>query len=1385
MHLAISKGMKLYCTVEQALEDVIVVSLKHKTKEFRGILLDSSQRHLPPGLTFPKEGDLAPIDGATAGNSSADGPDQLLGRDLKGATLACRYSYNYDPAKYNEQPLPAHPSISIRSSRGKTVRNIRLRPRQTLCSKCKSMIHDNKSKSPSKVLKPEGEGQGETNYHNTRYRAAQSGKTPDANTSEPMLTRAGLRNRRLEVTNPKVMLENIRPKREVKSTGKRKSSPEADIGQKNSSRRGGQQQEDRGEDSVDSVSQSSRSGASRTDNDIPRSSEEISRVMMERSVSLENSSTLGQYNRQPVVRLEKSLVSTARVEERAEKTIERIPTLQIANIPRPSPAIKISYGDGAVLKIPPRLPGAELKSPESHSTAEESPVPNSPLRDPSPPAKKTKKASRKSRDKQRYRIVNDSEVSSEPQLPGIKIASHHRKHKRKHKHRHANTEDENFNLKSGLPPPSKFPAIIAKFLRVPPVNDMNGNEQKNYSDVLKEDSQSQQESIFQKVERSPSVSDFTQTDEHTRTEDDPIFDEDPLRIEGLPIPESAESDQAESSNLNPRQKDSDLTSLKVFDFDDDTKENKGFLSVSRVSPSVSESRSLDIWGSPVKIETPAFEIGGSPARIEAPPFPTDDSQDGLEIQPFSVKDSPDRQDDGGMDSGESSPPAWIEEEEERKEEPPETDDEDRKESVPYGTGVFEDLTPDEDEDSHDDKSVRQPMYQLPLAKKPRLLYGWHQEESASAPHHGSNITTFFPKNPARVITDNSSSLFQKSSRVYQNGPASYFSGGSSSTSVYPNSPAPAFPNSPAAIFQNSPAPRIQNSPTPIIQKSPVPIFQYSGSSRYQGSPGRRYGSSPSRRYHAVGENAGRYSSLVDGSTLQRHSGQTSASRYQTHSHSETEPPSRFRAPVDGLPATDFRVPKDAEPAHPSAQFQAKFEGRSAVRYQPLGENSATTRFQPQSENSATRLSISDDSSPVSPSVRYQSLGENSSSARFPSSTERSSLTVYPVQNVGASSQQKYFQGSSSSALSPGFPSRQPLGESSILPAHAHSQYKSLTTSDSRFQTPSDDRFQAVGGLPPSLSVQTNRTPTVATHRGDSDNKGVPQPVSRFSDAASASTAAAVFLSQTNPVQAHSSSVPKFHNKLSAVPIPQRSLSTEAAKPLAVPITAQSQQASSSFYSDHKHDLSLTQGQSASGMYRTPGQSAVVLARGQSVPGASQSQSHFAAGNVTDSDDDESDTAVPGFMPNPNTNSGQLPGHIEGDMSRPLMMKIQTQSLTKCYNSRGREIRVGDVVWGIVQGFPWWPGRVMSITITQRDHRDQDLIITQICHVSWFGSSTMSYMPSADLHPFMDDFGLRYNKKKRGPYRAAIQQALLAAQTSPTQQSNPEPLQTVNLQDLVT
>lgn len=114
-----------------------------------------------------------------------------------------------------------------------------------------------------------------------------------------------------------------------------------------------------------------------------------------------------------------------------------------------------------------------------------------------------------------------------------------------------------------------------------------------------------------------------------------------------------------------------------------------------------------------------------------------------------------------------------------------------------------------------------------------------------------------------------------------------------------------------------------------------------------------------------------------------------------------------------------------------------------------------------------------------------------------------------------------------------------------------------------------------------------------------------------------------------------------------------------------------------------------------------------------------------------------------------------------DSLKPLMMKIQTKTVTKVETSEGRIIHVGDIVWGKIQGFPWWPGRVLSITVSTRDN---GVVIAQLAHVSWFGSSTMSHMQCVDLYPFLEDFKLRYNKKKRGPYKVAIKQATVAAKS---------------------
>ncbi|CAG5126483.1 unnamed protein product [Candidula unifasciata] len=149
--------------------------------------------------------------------------------------------------------------------------------------------------------------------------------------------------------------------------------------------------------------------------------------------------------------------------------------------------------------------------------------------------------------------------------------------------------------------------------------------------------------------------------------------------------------------------------------------------------------------------------------------------------------------------------------------------------------------------------------------------------------------------------------------------------------------------------------------------------------------------------------------------------------------------------------------------------------------------------------------------------------------------------------------------------------------------------------------------------------------------------------------------------------------------------------------------------------------------------------------------SSEEETHFS-----DFSDDSGD-CINDFFPGPQSPPME---DEDKDIIKPLMMKIQTQNVDGCVLEEGREIHVGDIVWGKIQGFPWWPGRVSNITVTQRDN---NVIITRVANVAWFGSNTVSHMHCSDLFPFLEDFKTRYNKKKKGQYRVAIKQATSAAQ----------------------
>lgn len=62
---------------------------------------------------------------------------------------------------------------------------------------------------------------------------------------------------------------------------------------------------------------------------------------------------------------------------------------------------------------------------------------------------------------------------------------------------------------------------------------------------------------------------------------------------------------------------------------------------------------------------------------------------------------------------------------------------------------------------------------------------------------------------------------------------------------------------------------------------------------------------------------------------------------------------------------------------------------------------------------------------------------------------------------------------------------------------------------------------------------------------------------------------------------------------------------------------------------------------------------------------------------------------------------------------------------------GVRLLVGDVVWGKIHGFPWWPGKILTITSCGNQNPQ--------AHVSWYGSSTSSLMECNQLSPYLDNF----------------------------------------------
>ncbi|XP_062443464.1 PWWP domain-containing protein 2A isoform X1 [Rhea pennata] len=133
---------------------------------------------------------------------------------------------------------------------------------------------------------------------------------------------------------------------------------------------------------------------------------------------------------------------------------------------------------------------------------------------------------------------------------------------------------------------------------------------------------------------------------------------------------------------------------------------------------------------------------------------------------------------------------------------------------------------------------------------------------------------------------------------------------------------------------------------------------------------------------------------------------------------------------------------------------------------------------------------------------------------------------------------------------------------------------------------------------------------------------------------------------------------------------------------------------------------------------------------------------------------------PGSMHAPSSSSSSSSSSKEEKkLSNSLKMKVFSKNVSKCVTPDGRTICVGDIVWAKIYGFPWWPARILTITVSRKDN---GLLVRQEARISWFGSPTTSFLALSQLSPFLENFQLRFNKKRKGLYRKAITEAAKAA-----------------------
>lgn len=139
--------------------------------------------------------------------------------------------------------------------------------------------------------------------------------------------------------------------------------------------------------------------------------------------------------------------------------------------------------------------------------------------------------------------------------------------------------------------------------------------------------------------------------------------------------------------------------------------------------------------------------------------------------------------------------------------------------------------------------------------------------------------------------------------------------------------------------------------------------------------------------------------------------------------------------------------------------------------------------------------------------------------------------------------------------------------------------------------------------------------------------------------------------------------------------------------------------------------------------------------------------------------------APAPVPDPKPEKQAQPAANDGCTPLRLNLKIKSRTVNQCTRRDGSLLRIDDVVWGKLSGWPWWPGRVLSIVeveCSQTASVEQTGTVQKTVAIEWFGDRTISEYPCDELRDFVDEYAKRFDRKAlsrySGRYRLAIREA---------------------------